>query len=161
MKKVKDPERSRRVRVRYAPSPTGIPHIGNTRTALFNFLFAKNQRGDFILRVEDTDRKRFSPESVEIIGESLKSLGLSWDEYFLQSKRLDIYQKHLFILQSKNSVYQEQGAWRFRVPKAKKVSWHDVVHGQVEFSSDVIEDFVVLKSDGFPTYHLASVVDDH
>lgn len=149
------------VRVRYAPSPTGIPHIGNIRTALYNYLFAKNQKGTFILRIEDTDRVRLVPESVEKIKESLKLLGLIWDEKEEQSKRLDIYKKHLDILKEKKMVYQQEGAWYFKVPKAKKLSWIDVVHGEVEFSSDVLEDFVVIKSDNFPTYHFASVVDDH
>ncbi|MDO8487352.1 MAG: glutamate--tRNA ligase [Candidatus Curtissbacteria bacterium] len=155
------PERSRRIRVRYAPSPTGIPHIGNIRTALFNYLFAKNQNGDFLLRIEDTDQNRLIPESVEKIKESLELLGLKWDEEEHQSKRLEIYKKHLDILKGKDLAYEDDGAWRFKVEKGKTLQWDDVVHGQVKFSSDVIEDFIIIKSDGFPTYHFASVVDDH
>src|SRR3990167_5081269 len=157
-----------RVVVRYAPSPTGIPHIGNIRTALFNYLFAKNQKGRFILRIEDTDRKRFIPKSIPKIKESLLILGLKWDQIFEQSKRLPLYIKNLKILQEKNLVYEDDGSWRFKVPnglpagrQGRKIKWHDLLHGPIEFSSDVIEDFVIIKSDGFPTYHFASVVDDH
>src|SRR3990167_7080903 len=150
-----------RVVVRYAPSPTGIPHIGNIRTALFNYLFAKNQKGRFILRIEDTDRKRFIPKSIPKIKESLLILGLKWDQIFEQSKRLPLYIKNLEILKRKKLVYEDDGSWRFRVPKGRKIKWHDLLHGPIKFSSDVIEDFVIVKSDGFPTYHFASVVDDH
>lgn len=149
------------VRVRYAPSPTGIPHIGNIRTALYNFLFAKSQKGQFILRIEDTDRARFVPESLPKIEESLKVLGLDWDERYQQSQRLDVYGKNLEILKKKKAAFKDGGAWKFKVEKAKLIKWADVVHGDVEFSSDVIEDLVIVKSDKFPTYHFASVVDDH
>jgi len=148
-------------RVRYAPSPTGIPHIGNIRTALYNFLFARSAGGAFILRIEDTDRKRLIPGSEEAIKESLIALDLKWDEYYQQSKRLDLYQKHLTILKDKKLVYKSDGAWRFKVPKGKTLKWQDLVHGEIEFFSDVLEDFVIIKSDGFPTYHFASVIDDH
>lgn len=150
-----------KVRVRYAPSPTGIPHIGNIRTALFNFLFARNQNGQFILRIEDTDKKRLVPESLPKIKESLEALSLLWDEEYQQSKRLAVYQKHLTVLRDKSLVFQDENAWRFKIPKNQNVHWLDTVHGKVEFSSNVIEDFVIIKSDGFPTYHFASVVDDH
>ena len=151
-----------RVVVRYAPSPTGIPHIGNIRTALFNFLLAKNQNGQFILRIEDTDRKRFIPKSIPKIKESLLVLGVKWDgEEIYQSKRLNLYQEHLEILKKKQLTYNKEGAWYFKVEKSKKISWQDLLHGPINFSSDVIEDFVIVKSDGFPTYHFASVVDDH
>ena len=150
-----------KVIVRYAPSPTGIPHIGNIRTALYNFLLAKSQKGKFILRIEDTDRKRFVPESIESIEESLKVLGLNWDEVCRQSERLSVYQRALKLLKEKNLVYEDDGAWRFKVEKGRKLEWNDLVHGQVEFTADVIEDFVIVKSDGYPTYHFASVVDDH
>ncbi|OGD89387.1 hypothetical protein A3D81_00705 [Candidatus Curtissbacteria bacterium RIFCSPHIGHO2_02_FULL_40_17] len=146
---------------RFAPSPTGTPHIGNIRTALFNFLFARNQKGVFILRIEDTDQKRFVPESVDNIKESLKSLNLSWDLEEVQSKRLKIYHKYLDILKEKGLVYEDEGAVRFKVSKKKELTWQDLVHGDIIFASDVIEDFVLVKSDGYPTYHFASVVDDH
>src|SRR3990167_10566188 len=99
--------------VRYAPSPTGIPHIGNIRTALYNFLLAKSQNGKFILRIEDTDRKRFVPESIGAIEESLRVLGLNWDEVYRQSERLILYQRDLEILKKKGLAYKDSGAWRF------------------------------------------------
>ena len=150
--------------VRYAPSPTGIPHIGNIRTALYNFLLAKKGKGKFILRIEDTDRKRFVPESVKAIEDSLAVLGLNWDEVYRQSERLSIYQRDLELLKKKGLAYEDNGAWRFKVKgqsQSAKLKWNDGVHGQVEFTTDVIEDFVIVKSDGYPTYHFASVVDDH
>ena len=141
-----------RVVVRYAPSPTGTPHIGNIRTALFNYLFAKNQNGQFILRIENTDRKRFIPKSIPKIKESLLILGLKWDgEEIYQSKRLNLYQEHLEILKKRQLTYNKEDAWYFKVEKGKKISWQDLLHGPIEFSSDVIEDFVIIKSDGFPT----------
>ncbi|MBI2328025.1 glutamate--tRNA ligase [Candidatus Curtissbacteria bacterium] len=147
--------------VRYAPSPTGVPHIGNIRTALFNFLFAKNQKGQFILRIEDTDQKRIVPGTIEKIKESLSVLGLMWDKDYKQSERLPLYNRHLETLKDKGAAYEQENAWWFKVPDGKQLKWADVVHGQIEFSSNVIEDFVIVKSDGFPTYHFASVVDDH
>ena len=150
-----------KVRVRYAPSPTGVLHIGGIRTALFNYLLAKNQNGDFILRIEDTDRKRLIPESIGEIKQSLELLALKWDEYYVQSERLKIYQKYLNQLKAKGVVYEDEGAWRYKVEKGKKIEWVDGLHGKVKFTSDVIEDFVIMKSDKFPTYHLANVVDDN
>ena len=148
------------IKTRWAPSPTGDPHIGGIRTALFNFLFAKNQKGDFLLRIEDTDQKRLIPKSIVKIKESLEVLGLKWDNYSVQSERLAIYEKHLEQLKKMGVVYQDEGAWRFKVEKGKKLSWVDGVHGKVQFLSDVIEDFVIVKSDKFPTYHFANVIDD-
>lgn len=147
--------------VRYAPSPTGIPHIGNIRTALFNYLFAKSQNGKFLLRIEDTDRARLVVESIAKIEESLGKLGIVWDERYVQSGRLPLYNSALEILKKAGAVYEDSGAWRFRVSKNIELSWEDGLHGLIEFSSSVIEDFVIVKSDGFPTYHFASVVDDH
>ncbi|OGD97377.1 glutamate--tRNA ligase [Candidatus Curtissbacteria bacterium RIFCSPLOWO2_01_FULL_38_11b] len=149
-----------KVRTRYAPSPTGVLHIGGVRTALFNFLFTKTQKGDFLLRMEDTDRKRFETDSVNQIKKSLNALSLKWDEYHVQSERLNIYDKYLNELKKKGAVYKDEGAWRFKVKKGKNLIWLDGVHGKVQFNSNVIEDFVILKSDKFPTYHFANVVDD-
>lgn len=151
------------IRVRYGPSPTGVPHIGNIRTALFNYLFAKNQKGKFLLRIEDTDQARIVPDAVDKIKESLTTLNLNWDEVVVvQSKRLDIYKKYLDQLKSTGSAYEDEGAWRFKVDTSKKlIAWDDVVHGLVQFPTNVLEDFIIVKSDGFPTYHFASVVDDH
>lgn len=154
-------KRAQKIRVRFPPSPTGVPHIGSIRTALFNYLFAKNQGGDFILRIEDTDQNRLVPGSVDQIKQSLELLNLKWDEYYVQSERLDIYSKYLDVLKEKDVVYEDEGAWRFKVPQGKVFSWEDGVHGKVEFKSEVIEDFIIVKSDKFPTYHFANVVDDH
>lgn len=150
------------VRVRIAPSPTGIPHIGNTRTALFNYLFAKHNKGKFIVRIEDTDRTRIIPGAKEAIFEILDWLRLSWDEEYVQSERTDIYQKHTNQLLKKGLAYKDEGAIRFKIPLKREISWTDAVgNKKISFKTDVIEDFVILKSDGFPTYHLANVVDDH
>lgn len=150
-----------KVRVRYAPSPTGIPHVGNIRTALFDYLIAKKNKGAFILRVEDTDQKRRVPESLEKIKESLMALKLNWDEYYEQSTRIEIYKKYLEQLINKGTAYEDEGAWRFKIEKGNSVGWEDLVYGKIEFKTDVLEDFIIIKSDGFPTYHFASVVDDH
>ncbi len=149
------------VRVRIAPSPTGIPHIGNTRTALFNFLFARHNNGKFILRIEDTDRARIVKGAKEAIIEILDWLGLTPDETYIQSERLDFYKNASQILLSKNLARQDEGAIRFTVPKGKILEWEDAVgKKKISFKSEDVEDFIILKSDGFPTYHLANVVDD-
>jgi glutamyl/glutaminyl-tRNA synthetase len=150
------------IRVRIAPSPTGIPHIGTSRTVLFNYLFAKHNKGKFIVRIEDTDRARVVPGAKEAIFEILKWLGLSWDEEYVQSERKNIYKEYADNLLKKGLAYKDEGAIRFKVPKNKEVSWIDAIgNKKISFKTDVVEDFVILKSDGFPTYHLASVVDDH
>lgn len=153
---------SERIRVRIAPSPTGIPHIGNTRTALYNYLLAKKHGGDFILRIEDTDQKRLVPEALEAIDEILDWLGFTPDERYVQSERIDIYKKHAQKLVDKGLAYEDARAIRFKIPKGKKISWTDAVGSkEISFASEDVEDFIILKSDGYPTYHLASVVDDH
>ena len=150
------------VRVRIAPSPTGIPHIGNTRTALFNYLFAKHNNGKFIVRIEDTDRARIMPGAKEAIFDILNWLGLSWDEEYSQSERKNIYKKHAEKLLEKRFAYKDEGAVRFKVPQNREISWMDAIgNKKIVFKTDIIEDFVSLKSDGFPTYHLANVVDDY
>src|SRR4030042_2781039 len=100
-----------KVITRYAPSPTGIPHVGNIRTALFNYLFAKNQNGKFILRIEDTDQKRSTLSHIDKIKDSLKLLGIKWEQDYQQSQRIDLYQMHLGILKKKGLVYEDEGAW--------------------------------------------------
>lgn len=153
---------NKKVRVRFPPSPTGIPHIGNTRTAFFNYLFSRHNNGDFILRIEDTDQARLVTGSEEAIFEILKWLGITYDEKYKQSERLDIYRKHTEELLLKELAYQDEGAVRFKIPKGKIVEWKDAVgEKEISFKSDDLEDFVILKSDGFPTYHLANVIDDH
>lgn len=151
------------VRVRFPPSPTGIPHIGNTRTALFNYLFARHNKGKFLLRIEDTDQKRIVPGAKEAIVEILNWLGLIPDETPVQSSnRLSLYREVSQNLLRQKIAREEEGAVRFVVPKGKTIMWEDTIGSKsISFKSDNIEDFIILKSDGFPTYHLASVVDDH
>lgn len=150
------------VRVRFAPSPTGIPHVGSIRTVLFNYFFAKKAGGKFILRIEDTDQARKIEGAAEAIKESLLWLGIEWDEYFLQSERVSEYKKWGDQLASNGFAREEAGAVRFTVPKDGSTSWIDAVgNKKIEFKNSEIEDFIILKSDGFPTYHLANVIDDH
>lgn len=150
------------LRVRFAPSPTGIPHIGNIRSALFNYLFAKHHNGKFILRIEDTDRTRFVLEAEKAIEDTLIWLGLDWDEKFVQSQRLNIYKEHAEILKKKNSVYEDNGALRFKMPKTGETEWQDAVgRKKIVFKNQTQEDFIIIKSDGFPTYNFANVIDDH
>lgn len=202
-----------KVRVRYAPSPTGYIHIGNLRTALYNYLFARNQGGDFIVRIEDTDRTRYVPGTVENLLATLDWVGLDFNEgpvkggnfepYF-QSERLAIYKEHAdFLIKNKKAYYcfctperltqlrEEQNRTtkdtrydkhclhlsdeevqknlaegkpyviRLNVEPGMKIAFKDIVRGDVEFSSDVIDDQILIKSDGFPTYHLANIIDDH
>lgn len=200
-------------RVRFAPSPTGIPHIGNTRTALFNFLFAKHHQGKFILRIEDTDRSRLQPESLPKILAILKTAGIVWDEGpdvggpygpYVQSERLKIYEGFAKKLYEKGKAYPcfcaakelenqrqsqsqagkivrydrrclklskkeieekikkgEKYCLRLKVPDNKEISWQDLIQGKITFNTKVLDDQVLLKSDGYPTYHLAVVVDDY
>lgn len=150
------------LRVRFAPSPTGIPHVGNIRTALFDYFLAKSKKGLFILRIEDTDQARKVEGAIEAIKESLTWLGAEWDEYVVQSERLDDYKKHAQELIEKGLAREEDGAVRFIVPKENsEISWVDLIgNKEISFQSNDIEDFIILKADGYPTYHLANVVDD-
>lgn len=154
---------STQVKVRFAPSPTGIPHIGNTRTAFFNYLFSRHNKGKFILRVEDTDQKRIVKGSEEAIIEILEWLGIEYDKNILhQSKRLDIYKQYAKELVTKKIAYESKGAVWVNIPDEKSFEWNDFVGDKkIKFEGRDQEDFVILKSDGFPTYHLANVVDDH
>ena len=199
------------VRVRYAPSPTGDPHVGNIRSALFNWLYARHTGGTFIVRIEDTDRARLVPGSLDAILDALRWLGLDWDEGpgsdapygpYVQSERLDHYSEHAERLLSEGKAYhcyctperldevrkQRQKerkptgydrrcldpdearkaraenptpVVRFRMPTEGSVTVDDFVRGKVTFDVSLLDDFVLLKSDGYPTYHLANVVDDH
>ena len=197
-----------RVRVRYAPSPTGDPHVGNIRTALFDWLFARHTGGDFILRIEDTDAARATDGALKSIMESLRWLGLDWDEGpdvggaygpYVQSERLELYREKAKDLVDRGYAYycccsserlkemrQEQArrkqppgydrlcrdkgygysedpppVVRFKMPLEGETEFHDIIRGDVTFSNATVDDFVILKSDGYPTYHLASIVDDH
>jgi len=155
-------------RVRFAPSPTGYLHVGGARTALFNWLFARRHGGTFVLRIEDTDAQRSSWDMVAGIVDGLRWLGLDWDEgpdiggphapYF-QSQRLDTYQAQARALVAEGKAYQDEGAVRFKVPPGQ-TTFTDLVHGTISFENEHIENFVILRSDGQPTYHLSVVVDD-
>jgi len=201
------------VRVRFAPSPTGRPQVGNIRTAMFDWLLARHTAGRFILRIEDTDIARTVPGALEAIKEGLRWLGLDWDEgpdvggdygpYF-QSQRLELYKEAAERLIKQGDAYycycsperleemrREQVARkqppgydrrcrdlspqerakkeaegivpvvRFKVPLEGQTRFNDLIYGDVVFENSTIDDFVMLKSDGYPTYHLANVVDDH
>ena len=193
------------VRVRYAPSPTGYPHVGNIRTALFNWLFARHEGGKFIVRIEDTDVARTVEGAVDTILDSLRWLGMDWDEGpYYQSQRLKLYHEAAQRLISQGDAYHcycspqrleemrteqqrrkqppgydrrcrdlsdKEGAQkkaegitpvvRFRTPLEGNTEFSDVIWGEVAFEHSTIDDFVLLKSDGYPTYHLANIVDDH
>lgn len=151
-----------RIKVRFAPSPTGILHVGGIRTALFNYFFAKSEDGVFILRNEDTDQARKVEGSLDATLESLKWLGVEWDELVTQSERLSIYKKYADELVVKGMAKGEEGAIRFITPKEGLTIWSDAIgKKEISFENQNIEDFIILKKDGFPTYHLANVVDDH
>lgn len=201
------------VRVRYAPSPTGEPHLGNVRTALFNWLFARHHGGKFIVRVEDTDQERLVPGALDAVLDSLQWLNIDWDEGprvggphspYIQSQRLSIYQELADNLVRQDRAYlcycsreqleqmrkerREHGyapgfscpcrqmnqqerrdaeaasgppVVRFAMPRFGVTQVHDLIRGDVEWQNELTDDFIILKSDGFPTYHLAVVADDH
>lgn len=201
------------VRVRYAPSPTGEPHVGNIRTALFNWLFARHMGGSFIVRIEDTDVARRVDGAMDAILDALRWLGLDWDEGpevggnygpYVQSERLDFYheavdellsgghayhcyctpqrlqemrqeqtnrkeppgydRKCRYINEDERASLEAQGlskVVRFKIPLEGETTFHDLIRGEITFANQAMDDFVILKSDGYPTYHLASVVDDN
>ncbi|MFH1398223.1 MAG: glutamate--tRNA ligase [Candidatus Omnitrophota bacterium] len=153
------------IRVRFAPSPTGNLHIGGSRTALFNWLYAKAQNGKFILRIEDTDKLRSEKQYLDEILDSLKWLGFNWDEIYFQSERFDIYRQHAEKLLKEGKAYiqkPESGigeAVIFKV-EPQKIKISDLIRGEIEFDSSTIKDQVLIKSDGTPTYNFACVIDD-
>lgn len=150
------------IRTRFAPSPTGFLHVGGLRTALYAYALAKHEKGDFILRIEDTDQKRQIKGAVEELQETLKKFGIGWDEFFTQSVRLSLYKKAADKLVESGHAYKDEGAVRLKVPKDEKVSYHDfVLDKDISWDTNILTDLVLLKSNGFPTYHLAVVVDDH
>jgi glutamyl-tRNA synthetase len=200
------------VRVRYAPSPTGDFHVGGARTALFNYLFARHHGGKFILRVEDTDQKRYNPDALTWLMDGLRYLGLDWDEGpdiggdfgpYTQTERLEHYQHACRQLIDNGHAYrcfcsperlntvrqerQKQGlsgydrhcraippaeaearaaanepfTVRLKVPLEGAVTFHDAIRGDITYQNEQLQDTVIMKSDGIPTYHLAVVVDDH
>lgn len=155
-----------KVRVRFAPSPTGFFHIGSARTALFNWLYARHTGGTFILRIEDTDDERNRQEYLDVLKDGMRWLGLDWDEgpdvggdygpYF-QSQRADIYREYLEILRKKGRAYDKDGAVFFKVSGQKQVL-HDAVYGDVERLEE--KDFPIFRSNGTPVFHFVNVVDD-
>ncbi|MCL5997486.1 MAG: glutamate--tRNA ligase [Chloroflexi bacterium] len=202
------------VRVRFAPSPTGMLHVGGLRSALFNWLFARHSGGTFILRIEDTDRKRYDPRALPDLLESLRWLGLDWDEgpevggeygpYF-QSQRTHLYGQYARQLLDSGDAYYcfctsarqaggnpeqtshrgaatgydrrcrtldaraaaervaegESAVIRLKMPLEGRTTFHDLIRGDISVDNGIQDDVVLLKSDGYPTYHLANVVDDH
>lgn len=204
---------SDQIRVRFAPSPTGYLHVGGLRTALYNYLFARQNNGVFILRIEDTDRSRYVEGAVENLIETLKWAGLDYDEGpvkggeygpYIQSQRIDIYRKYAKQLVEEKKAYycfctperleqmrqelEQKGEFakydrfclnlssfeieqklksntpyviRMKIPDNTTIKFYDLIRKEVEISSELIDDQVLIKSDGYPTYHLANVVDDH
>jgi glutamyl-tRNA synthetase len=154
------------VRVRFAPSPTGFFHIGSARTALFNWLYARHTGGVFVLRVEDTDQSRNSEEFLRVIYDSLKWLGLDWDEGpgiggpfgpYRQSERASVYKEYLERLKASGRTYEKDGATLFKISGEPQVI-EDAIRGRVERTEE--KDFVIVRSDGNPVFHLVNVVDD-
>ena len=156
------------MKLRIAPSPTGELHIGNARTALFNWLYARNNNGKFLVRIDDTDTERSTPEYEKNIIDNLSWLGIDWDEgyeidssnTYKQSDRFTRYEEVANNLLNEGIAYEDDGAIRFKVEKNNVISFQDYVRGDMEFSTNDIEDFVILRTDKTPTYHLASTVDD-
>jgi glutamyl-tRNA synthetase len=149
------------VRVRFAPSPTGFLHIGGVRTALFNWLFARHEGGEILLRIENTDASREVEESVEQIQRSLRWLGLDWDgDVAFQLDRLERHREVADRLVAEEKAYEDEGAIRLRAPDEGSTAWEDVVKGRVEVANESVENFVLLRSDRTPTYNFAAPVDD-
>ena len=149
------------VRVRMAPSPTGFLHIGGVRTFLFNWLFARGQGGECLLRIENTDTSREVAESVEQIQSSLRWLGIDWDgDVTFQLDRLERCAQEARRLVEEGKAYEDEGAIRFRMPDEGTTSWDDAVKGRIEFPNEQLEDLVLVRSDGRPTYNFASPVED-
>lgn len=149
-----------KVRVRFAPSPTGLLHIGGARTALFNYLFAKRKKGELVLRIEDTDKARSKKVFVDDILTGLDWLGLAWNELYHQSKRGSIYKKYLEKLLVDDKAYWDEGAIRFRIGAKHTIIFKDEIRGEVKIESDQFEDFVIAKSLDLPLFLFVNVVDD-
>jgi glutamyl-tRNA synthetase len=144
-----------------APSPTGFLHIGGVRTFLFNWLFARGHGGECLLRIENTDTSREVAESVDQIQESLRWLGLDWDgPVTFQLDRLERCQAEARRLVEEGKAYEDEGAIRFRMPDEGTTAWDDAVKGTIEFPNEELEDLVLVRSDGRPTYNFASPVED-
>ena len=149
------------VRVRMAPSPTGFLHIGGVRTFLFNWLFARGQGGELLLRIENTDTSREVAEATDQIQESLRWLGIDWDgPVRFQLDTADKARELAHKLVAEGHAYEDDGAIRFRQPEEGVVSWDDAVRGHIEFQNEQLPDLVIVRSDGRPTYNFVSPVDD-
>jgi len=149
------------VRVRMAPSPTGFLHIGGVRTFLFNWLFARRNGGEILLRIENTDTSREVAEATEQIQSSLHWLGIDWDgPVRFQLDTADRARELARQLVDDGHAYEDEGAIRFRQPREGTVSWDDAVRGRIEFQNDQLSDLVIVRSDGRPTYNFVSPVDD-
>ena len=148
------------VKVRFAPSPTGYLHIGGARTALFNWMYARAQGGSFVLRIEDTDLERSKPEYEAEILDSMKWLGLTWDECYKQSERFAIYKEQAEKLVADGKAYRDGAAVLLKVEKGRRVRFDDLIRTLIEFNTDEIKDQVLMKSDGSPAYSFSCVVDD-
>src|SRR5256885_13805902 len=147
-------------RVRFAPSPTGYLHVGGARTALFNWLYARHAGGQFLLRIEATDKARSTDEHTKVILDGLTWLGLDWDEEpVFQGARVKRHQEIADRLLAEGKAYTEEGAIRFRLPPGE-IAWDDAVHGRISFQGEDLKDFVILRSDRTPIYNFAVVVDD-
>jgi glutamyl-tRNA synthetase len=148
-------------KVRFAPSPTGVLHIGGARTALYNWLLARQRGGTMALRIEDTDRERSTPENVQQILDALEWLELDWDEGpFSQAERQDRHRERIAELVDGGHAYEDEGAVRLRVADEGETVVTDVIRGDVRFPHAAIDDFVIARSDGSPLYNLAVAVDD-
>ncbi|HXG76396.1 MAG TPA: glutamate--tRNA ligase [Gaiellaceae bacterium] len=149
------------VRVRMAPSPTGFLHIGGVRTFLFNWLFARGRGGECLLRIENTDTSREVQESVAQIERSLRWLGIDWDgETTFQLDRMGRAQEEARRLVAEGAAYEDEGAIRLRMPDEGVTAWQDAIKGRIEFPNAQLEDFVLVRSDGRPTYNFASPLED-
>jgi glutamyl-tRNA synthetase len=148
-------------RVRFAPSPTGFLHIGNVRTALFNWLFARHEGGEFRLRIENTDTSREVEAATQQIQDSLRWLGLDWngDVTFQLDRRHQCLEVARRLVDA-GAAYEDEGAIRFRMPDEGVTAWDDVVRGRIEFPNEQLEDLVLVRSDGRPTYNFASPLED-
>ena len=149
------------VRVRMAPSPTGFLHIGGVRTFLFNWLYARGREGECLLRIENTDTSREVAESTEQIQRSLSWLGIDWDgDVRFQLDRMDGARELARRLVEEGRAYEDEGAIRFRMPDEGTTRWEDAVRGRIEVPNEKLEDLVLVRSDGRPTYNFANPVDD-
>jgi glutamyl-tRNA synthetase len=147
--------------VRFAPSPTGFLHIGGVHTALFNWFFARHEGGEFRLRIENTDTSREVAEAVEQIQDSLRWLGLDWDgEVTFQLDRMEHCRQEAERLVTEGKAYEDEGAIRMRMPDEGVTGWDDLIRGRIEYPNEKLEDVVLVRADGRPTYNFASPVED-